>query len=150
VPSWLTAPCRWTICTRSLPGRTRRCLRLLKPTVRSWPMSEKTCAIEGCERPHLCRDLCSAHYQRLKRHGDPLGSAKKRVKRSVVPCSVEACDRKVVARGLCHAHYDYWRQHVDPNRVPCKVEGCEVGARTKGYCKSHYNRFKRHGDPLLG
>lgn len=38
-------------------------------------MAQRTCSVEGCEKRHLARDLCSAHYQRLKAHGDPLGSA---------------------------------------------------------------------------
>lgn len=32
-----------------------------------------TCSVEGCERRHLARMLCSMHYHRWERHGDPLG-----------------------------------------------------------------------------
>jgi hypothetical protein len=31
------------------------------------------CTIEGCAGKHLARGLCTAHYKRFKRHGDPLG-----------------------------------------------------------------------------
>ncbi len=34
-------------------------------------MSNRTCSVEGCGRLHLARGLCSLHYQRWKRFGDP-------------------------------------------------------------------------------
>lgn len=30
------------------------------------------CSINGCLKPHKSRGLCSAHYERLRTHGDPL------------------------------------------------------------------------------
>lgn len=30
------------------------------------------CSVEGCERLRHCRGLCSPHYRKLQRHGDPL------------------------------------------------------------------------------
>lgn len=33
----------------------------------------KTCTIDDCYRRHLARGYCGAHYNRWKRHGDPLG-----------------------------------------------------------------------------
>lgn len=34
--------------------------------------AKRICAVEGCEKPVLKRQWCSAHYHRWKRHGDPL------------------------------------------------------------------------------
>ena len=31
-----------------------------------------TCSVEGCARPSRARTYCTMHYQRWKRHGDPL------------------------------------------------------------------------------
>lgn len=31
-----------------------------------------SCTVEGCERPRLARGVCSKHYHRLSRYGDPL------------------------------------------------------------------------------
>ena len=31
-----------------------------------------TCKIRGCGRPHVAKGLCSGHYKRLQRHGNPL------------------------------------------------------------------------------
>lgn len=36
-------------------------------------MVERKCTYEGCGRPFKARGLCSKHYQRLLRHGDPNG-----------------------------------------------------------------------------
>lgn len=34
--------------------------------------AEKTCSVEGCEKPHLARGWCSTHLSRWYRRGDPL------------------------------------------------------------------------------
>jgi 5-methylcytosine-specific restriction endonuclease McrA len=34
----------------------------------------KACSIEGCGKPIKARGLCNAHWIRLRRHGDPLGT----------------------------------------------------------------------------
>lgn len=44
----------------------------------------RLCDVEGCDRPFYARDLCSKHYQRLKRTGSPTGS-KPRPKRELDP-----------------------------------------------------------------
>lgn len=31
----------------------------------------KTCSIKGCDKQHHAKGLCSAHYHRLERYGDP-------------------------------------------------------------------------------
>lgn len=36
-------------------------------------MTEKACAVEGCDSPHRALGLCSRHYWRARRNGDPLG-----------------------------------------------------------------------------
>ena len=35
------------------------------------PWTDRRCSIEGCDRKHFGRDLCSMHYIRVRRHGDP-------------------------------------------------------------------------------
>ncbi|WP_273280920.1 hypothetical protein [Pseudooceanicola atlanticus] len=33
----------------------------------------KTCSVDGCSGQHLARGFCKPHYERFRRHGDPLG-----------------------------------------------------------------------------
>lgn len=37
-------------------------------------MSDRTCVIDGCDRPFLARGWCKKHYRAWQAHGDPLGS----------------------------------------------------------------------------
>jgi hypothetical protein len=71
------------------------------------------CGIEGCEKPVLVRGLCTAHYKRLLRHGDPLGGGAARNK-PPAQCIVEGCDEPPKARGLCSVHYHRWQKYADP------------------------------------
>lgn len=34
-------------------------------------MTNRTCSVDGCERPCHGRGLCDKHYQRVRKHGDP-------------------------------------------------------------------------------
>lgn len=34
---------------------------------------ERKCSVESCAKPHLARGYCSAHWERWRRYGDPLG-----------------------------------------------------------------------------
>jgi hypothetical protein len=36
------------------------------------PPEPKVCVIEECPNPVLAKGLCSKHYSRLRRNGDPL------------------------------------------------------------------------------
>jgi len=62
------------------------------------------CPVEGCGKPKYGRGLCQVHYERLRKHGDPLGSAPKN-KKTGMPCSTDGCGKPVVANGVCSACY---------------------------------------------
>lgn len=98
--------------------------------------AKQGCGIDGCQRPLYGRGLCHLHYQRWRKHGDPLASFKK-VGRSI--CTVEGCERPIVGRGLCSRHYKI------PERQ-CSVQGCERLVRTGGLCDGHAQRLRTHGD----
>lgn len=60
------------------------------------------CRIGGCDRPVRGLKLCSLHYQRLRRHGDP---------DYVVPRTrslCRLCGLPAQAKQLCHRHYTYY------------------------------------------
>jgi hypothetical protein len=37
-----------------------------------------TCSVAGCDRTHFCRSFCRLHFERWKRHGDPLALRRRR------------------------------------------------------------------------
>lgn len=76
-----------------------------------------TCKVDGCDRvlaneKATGRGMCGLHYQRWRKHGDPLYERPKVV--GVAPCAVEGCQGVVVARGWCTAHYTRWIRYADP------------------------------------
>lgn len=109
-----------------------------------------TCSIEGCARAKLARGWCRAHYNRWKRHGDPLGGAAERSAGRV--CEVPGCGGKHEGRGYCAPHYNRYMAHGDPlwekpaRAIPdCSVEGCENPSRKRSWCASHYSQWTREG-----
>lgn len=71
----------------------------------------KPCRVEGCDKPAnvpgTVRDLCSGHYQRLRKYGDPLGSAP----RKSPTCTVADCSKPTQAREMCSRHLSLWYRH---------------------------------------
>lgn len=120
-------------------------------------MSIIACSIENCEKPTgvkgTARGWCSGHYQRFKRHGDPLagGSSPRIVPGTCVAQECEAPD--VGPHGYCGKHWVAWKRYGDPDvrkrfRTFCTVEGCDGPTHGRGLCSAHWARRKRTGDAL--
>lgn len=84
------------------PVRHYRTEGFMKPT--------RICAVDDCDREIWCRGWCSVHYQRWRRHGDPLTL----VNMTGDGCSVADCDRPYYGRGFCELHHRRLRLHGDP------------------------------------
>lgn len=116
------------------------------------------CSVAGCDKPTHANGLCSAHDNRLRRHGDPLGGRAFRQRQSG-PCSQPDCDRQATRKGYCSRHYLRLRKHGDPSiclnpigeRPPtCQVDGCEAAHHAHGFCANHAFRYKKYGHPEGG
>lgn len=66
------------------------------------------CSINGCDKPAKTRGLCSGHYHRLKRYGDPVYRPYEH--RKIKKCKIDGCERKSIALGLCSMHYQSKRR----------------------------------------
>lgn len=63
-------------------------------------MTKRTCRVDDCDRSCYAKNLCRAHYDRMRIRGttEPLI-------RTRTVCSAEGCDSLGRARGLCSMHY---------------------------------------------
>lgn len=41
-------------------------------------MTDRTCSVDGCDKPRHSKGLCSSHAHRLRRHGNPLAGGRRR------------------------------------------------------------------------
>lgn len=118
-------------------------------------MSDRTCSVEGCEKPVQSRGWCATHYRRWYDTGDVNAAVPIKPRRTT--CNVEDCDRPHYGFGYCRMHYRRWRGTGAPGpaeslRRPdrgCMVDGCDDKHKAKGYCQIHFDRWYKHGDPLL-
>ena len=70
-----------------------------------------TCSIDLCESKARSRGLCSSHWHRWQRYGDPL------IKKINIKefCEIEGCGKPHRAKGFCESHYGKYRRYGDPN-----------------------------------
>lgn len=79
------------------------------------------CTVEGCDREHYAKSYCEAHWDRVKRNGDPaahipIGGSRRNV------CRVEGCDRFVRGHGLCPTHFARFKRTGDVRAdIPIKL-----------------------------
>lgn len=80
-----------------------------------------TCEVAGCEKPARHRGLCSTHYKRWWRHGDPTKTLTPTrgferiqcIADDVVPCE----NMSVYSCGLCENHYEMQRNYGRTKRI---------------------------------
>lgn len=87
-------------------------------------MSKSTCSIDGCDKSHVARGFCHAHYVAARRRGelDTLPVTKR--------CSVDGCEIPHKARGLCYLHVRRKDSGLhDWDTRPIKKMGYPVGTR---------------------
>lgn len=75
------------------------------------------CSIEDCEKDAKHKGLCSTHYKRQWRHGDPLKTLTPGRGFERIQCIAEGCERiSDYSCGLCENHYNmqlkYGRTHT--------------------------------------
>lgn len=110
------------------------------------PQYKTLCRIDGCGRPKMAKGLCSCHYMREWKHGDPLYGG------DLPPynpkqCLTDGCERPVQGRGMCRGCYQRWSLETPPHlrkrkeKAVCKKDGCEQQVHGRGMCGNHYNRW---------
>jgi hypothetical protein len=104
-------------------------------------MTQRTCSLDGCDKPHRALGRCEAHYQRHMKLNRVRG------------CKLPACDKPLDSRGFCASHARQLRQgqELRPLRVwgikTCSMQGCDEPHQGLGLCNKHHLRLRNHGDP---
>lgn len=110
----------------------------------------RVCQVQECDRPALARGWCTAHYERWRKHGDPLGGgAFRKPRRQRRMCPVPGCGRESKTTGLCPMHYQRQRLTgtTDLVRRACSLSECAKLHFRDGFCRTHWTRWNRYGDP---
>lgn len=105
-------------------------------------VSTEACSVDGCNRPRLARGLCTRHYQKWRKYGDPLASAPKVIRR----CEVDGCDEKHFGLGYCGHHYRTWRTYGTPTPRPKPTPGEQwrlIPGTDGAYSASTLGRIRR-------
>jgi hypothetical protein len=88
----------------------------------------KNCKIFGCIVPHYSKDFCKRHYDKNRRHGNPLYVE---VIAKGTPCFVGNCGKPIWANGMCAMHDRRTKRHGSPEFVNPKCN------RDGGYKERH-------------
>lgn len=119
----------------------------------------KICDVDDCGKHALAKGLCSKHYWRVRKHGDPNVGGKNVTGRGDggvrLPCLISECRKHAIAKGMCQMHYTRVRKYGDPQggrhkngftgllRDPiCTIPGCSKPHQSLGYCATHYQRHR--------
>lgn len=82
----------------------------------------RTCDMDGCDKRHKAKGLCSTHHMRYLIHGDPNFANHKHGVRGIATCLAEGCEDKALTKGFCNTHYLRNKKHGDPETVLVKMD----------------------------
>lgn len=57
-----------------LSNKSVKEIQMTEKIIPSSPKSIKICTVKSCPKPFIARNLCSSHYRRLVKYGNPLGA----------------------------------------------------------------------------
>lgn len=121
----------------------------------------RLCSVDTCERASRVRGMCSMHWNRWRKHGDP--EIRSPAQLAGMTCTVDWCERPARSRWAgdgpyCARHYHQLNQtgRIKPKGNDpldgrlCSIDGCTrvARSRTAEWCEVHYYRNRRKGSPL--
>lgn len=82
----------------------------------------KSCIIDSCNNKYYSKGFCKVHYDKNRRHGDPLFEE---ALRKNSPCSIEGCKKPFFSNDLCQMHNARLQRHGNPRFVnpKCNRDG---------------------------
>lgn len=111
-------------------------------------MTQSTCSIEGCGKPHLARGWCVKHYTRWRSHGtteDPKP-------RAIVQCVGPECTNPATTADMCGTHDSQMRRKGELSPIRRRPRPVVDGRRQCRSCDAwlpvaHYSM---HADSKYG
>jgi len=70
------------------------------------------CSVDGCGDPGYCKGFCRIHYNRWRKHGDPLHVGKPGRPKRI--CTIPGCEDGQRTKGLCDKHRQRLARWGDP------------------------------------
>lgn len=115
-------------------------------------MTERTCSVPDCGKPHRARSYCHTHLARFTRNGAPTLQPTR--VRGI--CTIGGCGRPHKGHGYCGAHLQQLHKGNEPSgrirqrRQMCAEPGCGQQHHANGMCVAHYYeanaaRYKANG-----
>lgn len=106
----------------------------------------KICSVNNCKDAYYSKGFCKKHYDKNRRHGDPLFTE---VLRKNSPCSIEECDKPHFANNLCSMHNRRLQRHGDPLFInpKCNRDGNYIKrarARTAQWKKDNKHTYNAY------
>lgn len=112
------------------------------------------CKIEGCEKASSRRGMCTTHYTRWQRHGDP-NILLRPWKNEDGPCGVQDCPNLAQVKGLCRKHNRYLGRYGHPTLRTNECADClqpftyEIrGGQRRSYCDGCNHHPERLAKPV--
>ena len=90
---------------------------------------EETCLVDGCGHGAITKGWCPTHYNRFRRHGDPMAGAPLKP-RPVISCELEECLKPVLSKGFCRLHYYRLKRKGSVGSAEKLTKRYEYGTRT--------------------
>ena len=81
-----------------------------------------TCSVQDCSSPIKYKGLCSKHYKRMWRHGDPLQTAY-RYKETAQVCAIAGCELPARRNNYCNVHSARISRHGTPDKLNNRGSG---------------------------
>lgn len=93
-------------------------------------MSNRTCSVDGCEKPHKGRGWCNMHYTRWSKTGE-LGEPKRRVLNAHAPTN--SCSLCKLEKPTSNFYTSHGGTRLQPYCIPCFL----VKSREREYFKKY-------------
>lgn len=105
----------------------------------------RTCCVDACENKHDSHGYCSAHRNKLLRHGSAYGPFK--VARRAKKCGVDGCEYIARIYGYCHTHSKWKKRTGDASIRPERKVRVLDSIKDK---RAKYRIIHTKNHPILG